>query len=160
MINELPPEDVFKELNSSERGLSNDDTQKRLEKYGPNQIEEIKKKPVIFKFLANLYQLLAMLLWTASGLAFLSGTPQLGLDIIAVIIINVVFSFWQEYKAEQALEALKNILPSTAKVIRDNEKREILSAQLVPGDLLVLEEEDNISADARLVQPVSRIGKS
>lgn len=62
MINELPPEDVFKELNSSERGLSNDDTQKRLEKYGPNQIEEIKKKPVIFKFLANLYQLLAMLL--------------------------------------------------------------------------------------------------
>lgn len=83
----------------------------------------------------------------------------MGLDIIAVIIINVVFSFWQEYKAEQALEALKNILPSTAKVIRDNEKREILSAQLVPGDLLVLEEEDNISADARLVQPVSRIWK-
>lgn len=84
----------------------------------------------------------------------------MGLDIIAVIIINVVFSFWQEYKAEQALEALKNILPSTAKVIRDNEKREILSAQLVPGDLLVLEEEDNISADARLVQPYQGFGKS
>ena len=151
-INELPPEDVFGELNSYKKGLSTDEAQKRLEKYGPNQIEEIKKKPVIFKFLANLYQLLALLLWAASGLAFLSGTPQLGLAIIAVIIINAVFSFWQEYKAEQALEALKNILPSTAKVIRDNEKKEILSAQLVPGDLLVLEEGDNISADARLVE--------
>jgi len=95
-INELPPEDVFGELNSYKKGLSTDEAQKRLEKYGPNQIEEIKKKPVIFKFLANLYQLLALLLWAASGLAFLSGTPQLGLAIIAVIIINAVFSFWQE----------------------------------------------------------------
>ena len=55
-------------------------------------------------------------------LAFLSGTPQLGLAIIAVIIINAIFSFWQEYKAEQALEALKRILPSTAKVIRERPK--------------------------------------
>jgi P-type Ca2+ transporter type 2C len=151
-INELPPEEVYEELNSSNRGLTSEEAQKRLEKYGANQIEEVKKKPVIFKFLANLYQLLALLLWAASALAFLSGTPQLGFAIIAVIIINAIFSFWQEYKAEQALEALKKILPSKAKVIRNQEKIEILSAKLVPGDLLVLDEGDNISSDARLVE--------
>ncbi|MGI6482798.1 MAG: cation-translocating P-type ATPase [Methanobacterium sp.] len=151
-IDELPPEEVYRKLNSSEDGLSVDDVQKRLEEYGPNQIEEVKKKPVIFKFLANLYQLLALLLWAASILAFLSGTPQLGFAIISVIFINAIFSFWQEYKAEKALEALQKILPSQAKVIRDGEKKEVLSAELVPGDVLVLEEGDNISADARLVE--------
>ncbi len=151
-INQLPPEDVYKELKSSKDGLSHEEAVKRLQRYGPNQIEEIKKKPVIFKFLANLYQLLALLLWAASILAFLSGTPQLGFAIIAVIIINAIFSFWQEYKAEQALEALKKILPTKVKVIRNSQKKEILAAQLVPGDLLVLEEGDNISADSRLVE--------
>jgi len=151
-INKLPPEDVYTELNSSQKGLTRKEAEKRFEKYGPNQIEEVKKKPVIYKFLANLYQLLALLLWAASILAFLSGTPQLGFAIIAVIFINAIFSFWQEYKAEQALEALKRILPSQAKVIRDNQKTEILAAELVPGDVLVLEEGDNISADSRLVE--------
>ncbi|MCC7550652.1 MAG: cation-transporting P-type ATPase [Methanobacterium sp.] len=151
-INKLPPEEVYTELNSSQNGLTNKDAEKRLEKYGPNQIEEVKKKPVIYKFLANLYQLLALLLWAASILAFLSGTPQLGFAIIAVIIINAIFSFWQEYKAEQALEALKRILPSQAKVVRDNQEIEILAAELVPGDVLVLDEGDNISADSRLVE--------
>ncbi|MGZ4856746.1 MAG: cation-translocating P-type ATPase [Methanobacteriaceae archaeon] len=151
-INQLPPEQVYGELGSSVDGLSDQEALKRYEKYGPNQIEEIKNRPIIYKFLANLYQILALLLWAASILAFLSGTPQLGVAIIAVIIINAIFSFWQEYKAEQALEALKRILPSTAKVIRKGQKAEILAGNLVPGDLLVLEEGDNISADARLVE--------
>ncbi|NYB52969.1 MAG: cation-transporting P-type ATPase, partial [Methanobacteriaceae archaeon] len=151
-INELPPELVYDQLDSSEKGLTTEQAKIRLEKYGPNQIEEVKKKPVILKFFANLYQLLALLLWAASILAFLSGTPQLGFAIIAVIIINAIFSFWQEYKAEKALAALKKILPSQAKTIRDGEERIILSAELVPGDVLILEEGDNISADARLVE--------
>ena len=151
-INQLPPEQVYGELGSSVDGLSDHEVLERFGRYGPNQIEEVKKKPIIYKFLANLYQLLALLLWAASALAFLSGTPQLGVAIIAVIIINAIFSFWQEYKAEQALEALKRILPSTAKVIRGGQKTEIPAFNLVPGDLLVLEEGDNISADARLVE--------
>lgn len=151
-INELPPEEVYLELNSSKTGLTDKEVKNRYEIYGLNQIEEVKKKSIILKFLANLYQLLALLLWAASILAFLSGTPQLGFAIIAVIIINAIFSFWQEYKAEKALEALKKILPSRAKVIRNGLETEILSAELVPGDVLVLEEGDNISADSRLVE--------
>ncbi|MGZ7070696.1 MAG: HAD-IC family P-type ATPase, partial [Methanobacterium sp.] len=93
-----------------------------------------------------------MLLWAASILSFISGTPQLGFAIIAVIIINALFSFWQEYQAEKATEALKKILPSKAKVIREGKEREILSADLVPGDVIILEEGGNISADSRLIE--------
>jgi magnesium-transporting ATPase (P-type) len=151
-IKTLPPEAVYQELDTSKEGLSPEEVDKRLKKYGLNQIEEVKQKPIIFKFLANLYQILALLLWGASILAFISGTPQLGFAIIAVIIINAIFSFWQEYEAEKAVAALKKILPSRAKVIRQGATVEILASQLVPGDILVLEEGDNISADARLVE--------
>ena len=146
------PEDVYSELNTSPNGLSENEIQVRLKKYGMNQIEEVKKKPLIFKFLENFYNILALLLWAASILAFISGTPQLGFAIIGVIIINAIFSFWQEYQAEKATEALKKILPSTAKVVREGKEREISAAELVPGDVIVLDEGDNISADARLVE--------
>jgi potassium/sodium efflux P-type ATPase len=151
-IYKLPPSEVYQELKTSREGLSFNEADKRLKEYGLNQIEEIKKTPIIYKFLANLYQLLALLLWAASFLAFLSGTPQLGFAIIAVIIINAIFSFWQEYQAEKAIEALKKILPSKAKVIREGREEHILAAELVPGDLMVLEEGDHISADSRLVE--------
>lgn len=151
-IKTLPPEDVYGELGTSKEGLSPEEVDKRLKLYGLNQIEEVKQKPIILKFLANLYQLLALLLWGASILAFISGTPQLGFAIIAVIIINAIFSFWQEFEAEKAVAALKKILPSTAKVIRQGKQIEVLASQLVPGDIMVLEEGDNISADARLIE--------
>ncbi|HML04295.1 MAG TPA: cation-transporting P-type ATPase [Methanobacterium sp.] len=146
------PEEVYSKLDTSPMGLSEDEAQKRLEKYGPNQIEEVKKTPLIFKFLENFYNILALLLWAASILAFISGTPQLGFAIIGVIIINALFSFWQEYQAEKATEALKKILPSTAKVIREGKEKEILAAELVPGDIIALDEGDNISTDSRLVE--------
>lgn len=146
------PEKVYSKLDTSPGGLSKNKAQKKLEKYGPNQIEEFKKKPLIFKFLENFYNILALLLWAASILAFISGTPQLGFAIIGVIIINAIFSFWQEYQAEKAAEALKKILPPTAKVIREGKEREILAGELVPGDIIALEEGDNISADSRLVK--------
>ena len=151
-IKTLPPEDVYNELNTSKDGLTPEEVDKRLEEYGLNQIEEVKQKPIILKFLANLYQLLALLLWGASILAFISGTPQLGFAIIAVIIINAIFSFWQEYEAEKAVAALKKILPLTANVIRQGKQIEVLASQLVPGDIMVLEEGENISADARLIE--------
>lgn len=151
-IEKLAKEEVYNELNTSKEGLSPDEVDERLKQYGLNQIEEVRQKSVLLKFAANLYQLLALLLWGASILAFISGTPQLGFAIIAVIIINAIFSFWQEFEAEKAVAALKKILPSKANVIRQGKTIEVLSSQLVPGDIIVLEEGDNISADARLVE--------
>ncbi|MGC9517317.1 MAG: cation-translocating P-type ATPase [Methanomicrobiales archaeon] len=151
-VYKIPPEEVYGELDTSPSGLSQNEAYKRLKDYGPNKIEEIKKPSLIYIFLANFYHILALLLWAASILSFISGNPQLGFAIIAVIIINAIFSFWQEYEAEKATEALKNILPTHAKVIRDGKEIEILAEELVPGDVLILEEGDNISADGRLVE--------
>lgn len=151
-IFKLSPEEVYSNLGTSKEGISEAEAKKRLEIYGPNQIEEIKQKPLIFKFLENFYNILALLLWAASILAFISGTPQLGFAIIGVIVINALFSFWQEYEAEKATEALKKILPSTAKVIREGKEMKILASSLVPGDIIVIGEGDNISADSRLVE--------
>ena len=151
-IYKLNSDDVFKQLGSSPRGLSDDEAKRRLDEYGLNKIEEVKGTPLIFKFLANFYHLFAILLWAGAILGFIGGLPELGYAIIAVIIINAIFSFWQEYKAEKATEALKKLLPSYSKVLRGGEIRQILAEELIPGDIIVLEEGDNISADARLIQ--------
>ncbi|MCL6471899.1 MAG: cation-transporting P-type ATPase [Firmicutes bacterium] len=144
-------EDAYRELRTSPRGLSDEEALARLQEYGPNKLPEVKKRPLIFSFLANLYNLLAILLWGGAILAFIGGLPQLGYAIIVVIILNAIFAFFQEYKAEKATEALKQLLPSYGRVLRNGEVKRILVEEVVPGDILVLEEGDNIPADGRLV---------
>ena len=95
------------------------------------------------------------MLWVAGILAFISGTPELGWAIWAVIWINAGFSFWQEFQAEQALAALNKMLPTRAKVYRVGTLREIPVREMVSGDVMQLEEGDRISADARLVSDQS-----
>ncbi|MBE0446672.1 MAG: cation-transporting P-type ATPase [Actinobacteria bacterium] len=147
---QLTKEEAFSQLETSPRGLTEVEASARLEKYGRNKIEEVRRTPLIFKFLANLYNLFAILLWVGAVLSFITGVPELGYAIIAVIILNAIFAFIQEYKAEKAIEALKQLLPSYAKVLREGDIRQILAEGIVPGDILVLEEGDNISADGRL----------
>ncbi len=151
---ELDKEQLYKELNVTDKGLSEAEATVRLETYGPNMIKGKKKRSLFLRFIDNFIHLLAIILWIAAALCFIPRVdmPQLGYAIILVIIINAVFSFMQEFKAEKALEALKKMLPSYTRVMRDGEIRDILSIDLVPGDIVVLEEGDNISADARLIE--------
>ncbi len=151
-IYRLDQESVFKELATSKQGLSKEEAAKRLEQYGPNVIQKVKGRPLILKFLENFYHLFAILLWVATVLSFISKQPQLGYALIAVIFINAIFSFSQEFKAEKAVEALEKMLPTYVKVIRDGEHQKILASELVPGDVVILEEGDAISADARVVE--------
>lgn len=148
----LTRNEVFERLGTSEHGLSSEEAAARLAQYGPNEIREIRGKSLLLKFLENFYHLFAIMLWVGGGLAFVAKMPELGWAIFAVIFINAIFSFWQEFRAGKATEALKRMIPSKAKVIRDGQMHEILACEIVPGDVLVLEEGDNISADARLVQ--------
>ncbi|MFH1239110.1 MAG: cation-transporting P-type ATPase, partial [bacterium] len=99
----------------------------------------------------NFTNTLAILMWIGSGLAFLTDMKEVGWAIIAVIVINAIFSFWQEFKAEKALGALKKLLPSYTRVIREGKEKKILASDIVPGDIIVVEEGDNIPADARLI---------
>ncbi|WHE06467.1 cation-transporting P-type ATPase [Thermoanaerobacterium thermosaccharolyticum] len=148
----MTEDEVFSELNTSIKGLSTDEVNERLQKYGYNEIKEVKKSSMLSRFIANFTHLLAILLWIASILSFIGGMPQLGWAIILVIIVNALFSFWQEFKAEQATESLKKMLPSYVKVIRNGHQEQILARELVPGDLIYLEEGDHVPADARLIE--------
>jgi len=94
----------------------------------------------------------ALLLWAGGAMAFVGGMPQLGWAIWGVVVINAVFSFWQEFRAERATEALRRILPRTARVVRDGCAAKLPAEDLVPGDVILLAEGDSISADARLVE--------
>ena len=150
-IQALPIPDVYRAVGSRAEGLSQSEAAERLRMFGTNTILEIKGKPLILKFLANFTHLLAILLWVGGIVALGAGMPQLAVAIWMVIVINGIFSFGQEYKAEKATEALKKLLPSFARVLREGQEKRILSEELVPGDVILLEEGDRISADARLV---------
>jgi P-type Ca2+ transporter type 2C len=95
---------------------------------------------------------MAILLWVGGAVGFIAQMPQLGIAIWMVNVINGVFSFWQEYRAEKATEALKKLLPSYARVLRDGEDQRIFAEELVVGDVMLLSEGDRISADGRLVE--------
>ncbi len=150
--NILPLPDVYAAFETCPEGLTQAEAERRLKRYGPNALREIKGKPLIIKFLANFTHLMAILLWVGGVMAFIGQMPQLGIAIWLVNLINGVFSFYQEYRAEKASEALKKLLPTYARVLRDGEERRIAAEELVPGDVMLLAEGDRISADARLVQ--------
>jgi magnesium-transporting ATPase (P-type) len=94
---------------------------------------------------------LALLLWAAGILAFVAGTPTLGWAIFAVIALNALFAFAQERQAVRAVEALRAYLPEQARVVRDGREQVVLARELVPGDVLLVEEGERVSAGVRLL---------
>lgn len=151
-ISRLPVDEVYKALGTNPLGLTKEEASKNQEIYGKNMIEEKKGKSVFLVFISNFTHLMAILLWIGGIVAIIAGMPQLGIAIFMVNVINGIFSFWQENRAGKATEALKNMLPSYSRVIRDGEEQKILSQDLVIGDIILLEEGDKISADARLIE--------
>lgn len=151
-IHDLPTGQVFVALNSNPQGLTPEEARERLAQYGLNVLHEPPRKPLIRALLAHFTHLMAWLLWIGGGVAFVAQTPTLGIAIWLVNVINGLFSFWQEYKAEQATAALRRMLPSYARVRRAGAETRIPAEHLVPGDVLLLAEGDHISADARLVR--------
>ncbi|HEY5540271.1 MAG TPA: cation-transporting P-type ATPase [Coriobacteriia bacterium] len=145
------PSEVYGMLRSSRKGLSAEDAASRLAAYGENVLTAKKPIPMWRRFAAHLLNMFAILLWVAAALSFASDHAALGWAVIAVILLNAIFAFVQEYRAEKAIEALRNMLPPKAKVIRDGQIQEVEARLLVPGDVVIVEEGDLISADARLV---------
>ena len=132
-------------------GLSSAEAARRLATAGPNAIAEAKGPSQLRRLLANFVQLFALLLWAGALLALVAGTPQLAAAIVAVIVVNAVFSFVQEHRAEQAVAALRRMLPLRVRVWRDGEAIEVENEAVVPGDLLLLAPGDRVAADADLV---------
>jgi P-type Ca2+ transporter type 2C len=148
---ELEPSEALAALASRPEGLSTAEAVERQARYGPNTITVERRTPVIVEFLGQFVSLMAWLLWFGGLVAFFAGQPELGVAIWAVNVINGVFSFWQEYRAERATAELKKMLATYARVVRDGDECQVPSDELVPGDVVILSEGDRISADARLL---------
>ncbi|EME70710.1 HAD superfamily P-type ATPase [Paramagnetospirillum caucaseum] len=158
-IQDLPVDAVYDALVTGPEGLSAAEAARRLAEYGINQVERIAPESLPLRFARQFTHLFAVVLWLAAALAFFAETFQpgqgmgtLGIAIILVIAINGSFSFFQEYRSERALESLILLLPLKIKARRGGELVEVPATQLVPGDVVVLEEGNAVPADCRVVR--------
>lgn len=146
-----PLERLLRELRSRPEGLSGRESARRLLVHGRNELAQRGRGGWARELGRQFIHPLALLLWVAGGLAFLTGTAALSIAIVAVIVINALFSFIQERHAERAVEALNAFLPAQARVLREGEEVMVDAALLVPGDVMVVREGDRVSADGRLL---------
>jgi hypothetical protein len=135
------------------------EAQRRLAEFGPNHVEEVGRESLLLRFAREFTHFFAIILWVGAALAFLAeyfdpgqGMARLGVAIVGVILLNGVFSFWQEYKAERAVDALRQLLPQQVTAFRRGEIVELLASDLVPGDIVLLEEGDFVPADCRVIE--------
>jgi calcium-translocating P-type ATPase len=151
----LDPEEavglLLRDLRTGRDGLSSREAQRRLQQFGPNQLERRGGRRWPRELARQFTHPLALLLGAAAGLAWAAGIVPVAIAIAVVILINAAFAFIQEIQAERAVEALAQFLPTHATVVRDGQHQVIEARELVPGDVLIVEEGERISADARLL---------
>lgn len=133
-------------------GLTSPEARSLLEQEGPNVLPRAKRDPPWRQLLAQMTHFFASLLWVAGVLAIIAGMPQLGVAIFVVVVVNGAFAFTQEYRAERASEALRDLLPRQTVVVRDGVPVSIDASELVRGDLVVIHPGDRISADMSVVE--------
>ena len=158
VIHQLPLDEAFATLRSVPGGLSLEEAAARLVEFGPNRIERLLETPIAIRFAAQFTHFFAVLLWVAALLALIAdwwmpgqGMATLAVAIVAVIAINGVFSFWQEYRAEETMAALQRLLPQQVRALRGGKTMVVPSEAVVPGDVIFLTAGDHVPADCRLV---------
>ena len=154
-------QDVLKAVDSSAEGLSSQQAQERLAKYGPNKLKEAEKPTLFQRFVAQLKDPMLIILLAAAAVSaltgMLSGEPEWAevIIILAVVLLNAVLGVIQESKAEAAIEALQSMTAATCKVLRDGKMVVLRSTELVPGDVVLLEAGDAVPADGRIIENAS-----
>jgi magnesium-transporting ATPase (P-type) len=142
---------LVQHLRSSREGLSSREAARRLLQYGPNALSRRGGVRWPRELARQFIHPLALLLWAAAALAWFAGIAAVAIAIVVVIVINAIFAFIQEAQAERAVEALAQLLPEQAQVLRDGARVTLAAGELVPGDVLMIDEGERISADARLL---------
>ncbi|BAZ99028.1 calcium-translocating P-type ATPase, PMCA-type [Methanothermobacter sp. EMTCatA1] len=145
-------DEVLKELKTSRKGLSQDEASRRLEKYGKNELVEEKKAGPVKLFLSQFMDILIILLILAAVASYFVGDVLDSAVILFVVVVNATVGFIQEYRAERAMEKLKGLVSTEAVVIRDGETLRIPASELTLGDMVIIEEGDNVPADLRLIE--------
>jgi Ca2+-transporting ATPase len=160
---QLEPREVVAQLQTDPaRGLSSDEAGRRLQQYGPNQLQATPPVPKWRKFLAQFVNPLVLLLLVATVISVIAWViegmhelPYEALAIIAIVLLNAIIGYFQEERAEAAVAALQKMTTAMASVLRDDKQQQVASADLVPGDILLIEEGNAITADARVVDVTS-----
>jgi Ca2+-transporting ATPase len=147
--------EIFAYLNSREKGLSVEDATKRLSEYGPNQLESPTKPSPLKIFFGKFKDYMVLVLFFASLISYIAGEAINAYAILGIIFLVAIIGFFQEYKAERAMEALREMLAPEADVLRDGKMSTIPAAGLVPGDVIYLEAGDKVPADGRIIEETS-----
>jgi Ca2+-transporting ATPase len=148
--------EVLKQLGTDpETGLSSEEAKKRLSTYGPNKLEEQEGPNPIAIFLSQFTDIMVIILLIASAISFFMGDVKETIAILVIVILNAILGFTQEYRAERALMALKQLAAPIAKVKRDGKVQEIPAEELVPGDIVLLEAGTRVQADLRLIKAIN-----
>lgn len=147
-------EEVMRTLKVSHGGLSSEEAQRRLQKYGYNELVERKRITLHEIFINQFKDVFVIMLLIATAISFLIGEIVDASTIAVIVSLNAVVGFVQEYRSEKAMEAMKKLTTQKARVIRDEKEMIIPAREVVPGDIIVLEEGDRIPADGRLVEVV------
>ena len=143
---------ILREFQTTEKGLSDNEVRNRKDIFGDNALKEKKRKGILKVFLNQFKDLLVGILIVAGIISIITDNVESTLVIFIVILLNAILGTVQYFKAEQSLEALKSLTAAKCKVIRNGIKQEILSKDIVPGDILFLEAGDLIAADGRIIE--------
>lgn len=148
-------DEVLRELDVTGEGLTQERAEEILKVKGVNALTEGKKKSTLQVFVGQFCDLMVVILLIAAGISVFSGNVESTIVIVAVLLINAVLGTLQHVKAQKSLESLKSLSSPSAKVIRGGQKVEIMSRQVVPGDILMLEAGDLVAADGRILNNYS-----
>jgi sodium/potassium-transporting ATPase subunit alpha len=155
----LDRKELFLRLKTSENGLSSEQVARRLVEFGPNQLATAAKKNYALAYLGQYSNFFAILLEVAALLSFVAdhydpgkGSDVLGYAILGAVIINATFTFWQEYRADKAMEELVKLMPGNVSLRREGKLVAITAREIVPGDIMLLEEGDKVAADGILLE--------
>jgi Ca2+-transporting ATPase len=151
----LPVDQVLASLKSSPTGLSSAEAAKRLAEFGPNELRAARRISPWQILLEQFKNVLVLILLVATGISLFLGHGIESVVIAVIVLFAVLLGFVQEYRAERAIEALRQMAAPAARVLRDGETRQIAARQLVPGDVIFLRAGDRVPADARLLEAVN-----
>jgi Mg2+-importing ATPase len=147
----LPVEQIYALLGTSAKGLSTQEAAARKLQYGPNDISQIKKRPILLQYLEHFKNFLIIILLIAAVISAFTGGVTSAIIIIIIVFISVTIDFFQEYRAGQAAELLRKKIITNASVLRDGTMQELPIFELVPGDIISLSAGDIVPADARMI---------
>ena len=144
--------EVFESLATSQKGLSSKTAEEKLQQFGPNELQEGKKKTIAGILLAQFKDVMILILLAAAIIAGIIGDLTDTIVILIIVLLNAVIGFIQEYRAEKSMQALKKMAVTQCRVIRDGNSTSLSASLLVPGDVVLLEAGNSVPADLRIIE--------